>query len=574
MTTESRSAWNSRHLAWLLGLFLLALLPRLYSAQTLGWHWDAPGSFTLVNFDEAGSCRAALDGFNYSGFIGRQTIALAELLGHAPDPGIVGNERAVKAYCHSAEHILVARSYSAFAGALTVVALAVIALLLVPSQPAVAWTAGGLLALSGFHISESHSGTVDAPSVFFIYTFIAVLIYAVGRRSRAGLALSPLFLVPAVWAKYWVFALFAYLALLPEKVWRYLSHGMSAFRIALVVLATAVFLGLATNQDFRDSGYYYLLATWYLVIPWRGVHRPMTAFWLLLPLVLFLIVQVGPIEKYTSGGADGRFGTGYGAIGWNKWLRNLVNLPAVLLVGLGIPACLFIPAGIRRAFRAEGDVRAWLCLLPFLAFALFMAFLAPVTYYRHYLALLPVAALLSACGLFATRWADRRWFMALFFAWPALLALDLVRDYHDDPRRELRPWFEQHRGERFYLSYYVNPPPEAVRGAARLFRPEYAFGDAAALQQAGYLILSENWYDTAFANELNGPVVSHLDRLVKTTPEYARFYRDALAGRHPNLILEESFDVTNFMPELLLHRWLYGTFQLFVGDIRILRVVD
>ena len=29
-------------------LFLLALMPRLYSAQHLGWNWDFPGSFTLV----------------------------------------------------------------------------------------------------------------------------------------------------------------------------------------------------------------------------------------------------------------------------------------------------------------------------------------------------------------------------------------------------------------------------------------------------------------------------------------------------------------------------------------------
>ena len=29
-----------------------------------------------------------------------------------------------------------------------------------------------------------------------------------------------------------------------------------------------------------------------------------------------------------------------------------------------------------------------------------------------------------------------------------------------------------------------------------------------------------------------------------------------------------------FMPELVLHKWLYGTFQMFVGDIKIYRVVD
>lgn len=573
MTTEHITVWRPGYLVCLAALFLLALLPRLYSAQTLGWNWDAPGSFTLVNFDEGGSCRAALDGFEYTPFIGWQTIAIADVLGWGPQPGISGKDGPVKAYCHSPPHILVARSYAAVTGALTVVMVAVIALLLVPAQPRIAWTAGALLALSGFHISESHSGTVDAPSVFFIYTFLALMVYSVGRGSRWGLFSSPLLLVPAIWSKYWVFAIFSYLSFVPMKIWQYVTFGLSAWRIALVILATAVLVGLLTNRAFQTAGFYPLLAAYYLVIPWRRIHRPMIVFWLLVPFLLFWICQVELISRYTTSGPQGRFGAGYAAIGWNKWLRNLVNVPAVLLVGLGLPAFMFIPAGIRTLFRSGVNVRAWLCLSPLLVFALFMAFLAPVTYYRHYLALLPVAALLAACGLFATSWAGRRWFMLLFFLWPTLLSVDFVLDYHRDPRLELRGWFQDNPGSRVFVSYYVNPPAGSARNT-RIFRPEYAFGAAAGLRKAQYLILSENWYDTSFANELNGPDVSNLQRLIKTTPQYAQFYRTALAGRHPNLVLEKSFDVYNFMPELLLHRWLYGTFQLFVGDIRILRVVN
>lgn len=562
---------GSRYLLYLVLLFLLALLPRLYSALQLGWNWDYPGSFTLVNFDEGGSCRAALDGFGYSTFIGRQTIALADLLGVGPPAGIAGDDRAVKAYCHSSAHILVARGHSAVAGALTAVAIAVIGLLLVPAQPAVGWTAGALIALSGFHISESHSGTVDAPSVFFIYSFLALMVYCVSRQRRALLLASPLLLVPAVWAKYWVFALFAYVALTPLRAWRYVSHGMSPARIALVVLATAVLLGLLTNVDFQQAGYYPLLALWYLVIPWRAIRRPMVLCWLLLPPLLWLLCRIEPVAQYTTGGMTSAFGTGYAAIGWHKWLRNLLNLPLVLMVGLGLPACIFIPAGLRALARERRSIRAWLCLAPVPAFALFMVFLSPVTYYRHYLPLLPAAALLAALGLFATRRVWRPWFMVFFFLWPALLAVDLVGDYHRDPRIALRQWFSEHPGAPVFYSYYVNPPPAAIGG---LFRPEYAAGDAAPLRQARYLVLSENWYDTAFANELNGPLVNDLSRLVKTRPQYARFYRDALGGRHPHLVEETSIPVHNFMPELLLHRWLYGTFQLFVGDLRIFRVLD
>jgi hypothetical protein len=570
--SESNYQWRARHLLYLGALFLLALLPRLYSAQTLGWGWDYAGSFTLINFDEAGSCRAALGGFDYSTFMGRQTIAIADMLGKGPPGDIAGDAAAVKAFCHSPDHILVARTYSAVAGALTVVLVAAIALMLVPATPGIAWTAGALLALSGFHISESHSGTVDAPSVFFIYAFLALMVFSVTRGSRGALFGSPLLLLPAIWIKYWVFAVFAYVSWLPLRGWQYVSQGFSNGRLVLVVLGTMVMFGLLTNSDFQATGLYPLLAAWYLLIPWRRVHRPMAAFWLLVPLLAYAVCQVEIIRAYTTGGMSGNFGTNYAAIGWHKWLRNLVNVPAMLLVGLGIPACVFIPAGIRALANADNK-RAWLCLTPLLVFALFMAFLAPVTYYRHYLALLPVAAILAACGLYATSWAGRRWFMILFFAWPTVLAVDFVQDYHRDPRIDLRQWYAENDKARVFFTYYVSPPQQSARNS-RLFRPEYALGDGAMLRQAQYLILSENWYDTAFANELNGPVVSAPARLVKTKPAYAQFYRDALAGRHPNLELERAIDVTNFMPELMLHRWLYGTFQLFVGDIRIFRVVE
>jgi hypothetical protein len=557
---------------WLLALFLLALLPRLYSASSLGRDWDFPGSFTLINFDEGGSCRAALGGFDYSTFVGRQTIAIASALGHGPPPGIAGDAAAVKRYCHGPPHILVTRIYSAVTGALTAVLVAVIALLLFPARPEVAWSAGALLALSGFHISESHSGTVDAPSVFFIHAFLAWLLFSVRRASLPGALASPLLLVPAMWAKYWLFAALACLALLPRRLLEYLSHGLSPRRVALLALASALLFGLLANRAFRDAGLYPLIALYYLLVPWRRVRRPMALFWLSVPPLALLVMRIDFVAAYTTGGVTSLFGSGYAAIGWNKWLRNLVNLPAVLLVGLGLPACLFIPAGLRAVSR-ELDCRTWLCLAPLPAFALYMALVAPVTYYRHYLALLPGAALLAAIGLHARGRAPRPWFLLLFFLWPGLLALDLVSDYHRDPRLELRPWYQRHPRARVLVSYYVSPPRQFARNS-RLFRPEYAAGEAVPLRQADYLILSENWYDTAFASELNGPRVGDPARLVKTTPEYASFYREALAGRHPHLVPEESFEVRNFMPELRLHRRWYGTFQLFVGDLRIFRVVE
>lgn len=561
--------WSSRNLLTLGAIFLLALFPRLYSAQTVGWHWDSPGSFTLVNFDEGGSCRAALDGFTYSGFIGRQTIAIASALGHAPPPDVAGNPSAVKAYCHGPGHILVARSYSAVAGALTAVLTGVLTMLLLPGRPAVAWTAGALLALSGFHISESHSATVDAPSVFFIYLFLTLLVFAVKRGGAAPVVFTLPFAVFALWAKYWVFAVSAYLACLPLRWWRYITSGIETQRFVMMVVGLALLAGLMSNLEFRQPVYYPLLALWYLLVPWRRVPRPMRLVWLLLPVLLFLLCQIDIVERYTMSSANSRFGIGYAAIGWHKWPRNLLNLPLLLMVGLGLPALAFLPNGIRALCREKGKPRAWWCLVPLLLFLLFMAFVSPITYYRHYLPLLPVAAILASWGFCESAIGRSSLARLVFLLWPALLAVDLVDDYHRDPRIELRDWYAQHPAARVFYSYYVNPP----RGRNLLFTPDYAQGRDARLHLGDYLILSENWYDTAFANELNGPLVHRPERMIKTTPRYTAFYREVLSGNHPQLQHALTLPVRDFMPELVLHRRLYGTFQLFVGDIQIYRIV-
>ncbi len=558
----------------LVALFLFALAPRMYSAMTLGWNWDGPGSFTLINFDEAGSCRAALGGFKYSPLVGYQTIAIASALGHPPPAGIHGDARAAKAYCHSPEHIRVARLHSALLGALTVVAVALLALQLVPGQPAVAWFAAALLAVSGFHISHSQSGTVDATSTFSIYALLATVAWALRRRSLPALVLSLGLLLAAVWTKFWAFAVFAYLPFLPSRYWDYLRHGWSDSRIALLVLAVAVWMAALSNQDFPAAWWFAPLAAYALVIPWTRLKLPMTALWLALPMVLWvLLTQIDVVHTYTMGVERTGFGSGYADIGANKWLRNLVNIPAVLIVGLGLPACILLVPGLRLvlnpASRTPAETRLWLVLLPVAGFALFMAFLAPVTYYRHYLPLIPAAALLAALGAGSLGYLRRPWLACAVLVWSALLAWDMVADYHQDPRRELRPWFTRHPEARVFFSYYVNPPPGVT---AALFRPEYAAGEASVLRQANYLILSENWYDTAFANELNGPRTDVLARLIKTTPEYTHFYRAALAGEHPWLEEERAFELGHFMPELLLHRYAYGNFQLFVGDLRIFRV--
>lgn len=566
---KSKLARNSCCLAL---LFALALIPRLYSAMTVGWDWDFPGSFTFINFDEGGSCRAALGGFDYSTFVGRQTIAITEALGYPVGSNAHGDYSAAKQYCHSTEHLQVARVYSAVAGSLTVVVLGIMGLLLFPNKPQIAWTAAALLAFSGFHASESHSGTVDAPSVFFIYLFLTCVLYAKLREKRtAGIASFVLLLV-AIWTKYWVFAVASYSALASKSVWDKLAQGLSAARITVLFVAAALLVGLSTNAAFQTAGLYPLLALYYVLVPWRRISTGVSIAFLLVPLLTYGLAQVDLVAAYTTGVMEGKFGTSYAAIGWNKLIRNPVNVVAVLVVGLGLPACFFIPRGVQAIIGNKQFLSILLCLVPLALFLAYMTFVSPITYYRHYLVLIPLGALLAATGVWSSSWSDRPWFLVLFFCWPALLLLDLQEDFHADPRIELRQWYANHSDSNVFYGFYVNPPIAALQ-RSQFFKPEYAFGDAANLLAGDYLIISENWYDTAFANELNGPRIDRLERLVKTKPEYTRFYRTALAGQNPYLQLDQAIDVRNYMPELFIHRWLYGNFHLFVGDLKIYRIV-
>ena len=512
----------------LAGIFVVSLCLRLYGGLTFGFDLDGPGTFKVINFDEGGSCRAVQGGFSYPVFIGHQVVALASMAGRPPADTDTG-ARAGKRYCQSEELILIQRGYSATAGALTVVLTAMLALMMWPWRPQIAWTVAALLGLSNFHIAQSHWGTADAPQVFFIVLLTAVITYGLVSGKRWPFLLSPLFLIAAIWAKLYAFAIFAYAFVLDRLDLRH------SWKRHLTWLVPAALLGA-------------LLVLW-------NLDRLEPAF-----------------RRFIWGGESSRFGSGYAAIGtWRRWIRNAVNLPLVHIVGLGLPAAVFAVLGLRRAIGQTGDRLLWLVHAPAAAYVLHMLLLGPATYYRYYLPLFPTVALLSAYGFWQSRWARRKLWVWLFCLYPLLLTVDSEAVYRNDPRRRLGAWFEEHGRPAFYHSFYVSPPRTARRTA--LFDMDrYLRGGAAYLGAAGYVILSENWYDTAFANELNGPISWKTDWLIKTKPDHAEAYRRILSGRDPRLRLETEYDVRHFTLEFLLHRRFYGTFQLFVGDLKIFEV--
>ncbi|MEL7044189.1 MAG: hypothetical protein AAGL66_04115, partial [Pseudomonadota bacterium] len=418
--------------------------------------------------------------------------------------------------------------------------------------------------------SESLVGTVDAASTCAIYAFFSAGVWAKRRGSwRWIVALAAL--ACAVTVKYWVFALVALVALVPEDFLRILCGGVTRRRLVLLVVLLTLVFAYATGFFLHSKLVWLLPILFYAAVPWRSISPAAMVLCVLLPLGAPFALYSDTFVTYTSGEPLGRFGTGYAAIGWHKWLRNPINLPIIALIGMGVPGVYFAIRGTIVLYRRESFEGYWLVLLPLPAFALYMAFLAPVTYYRHYLPLLPALCLLAALGIAQLERRRRRLAWTLVLAWQGLLAVDLVSDYHLDPRRELQTWVAEARPTTILSSYYVNPPP--APGLRRgLLSTARAAPSAHKFALADYVLLSENWYDTAFANELNGPLVNDPDLLIKTTPAAVSFHRSALAGEHDMLRVEKRFRLPTYMPELLVHRLAYGSFTQFVGDLVILRV--
>ncbi len=521
-------------------VFAVSLGVRLYGALTIGVDLDGPGTFRIINYDEGNSCEGALGYLPYPRFLGLQIVPLATLLGYPPPAHTMPRPAAgtreyqaeamrAKAYCESRPLVMIQRIYSAVSGALAVVLLGAIALMMFPERPQIAWTACVLLGLSNLHIGESHSATTDAPQLFFIVLFTATVLYAAVSKRRWPLILSLLLLVFAVWVKYYVFAVLAYACVLPSlqlrRHWRTYLAGAAAAAVVLVLLV--------------------------------GWHHIFETVW---------------ARRYLLWGSEkSLFGTGYGHIGtWRRWVRNAVDLVSVHVVGIGFPAFAFACYGLSRAVHDRERRSLWLAQLPAAAYLVYMLVLGPVTYYRHYLPLFLPVTLLAAYGFWESGWARNRALLAIFLLYPLLLTADSELNYRNDPRRQLRQWYQEHPGARVLASYYVVPP--AGSSTALFDMAAYLRYGMRYLGRADYLILSENWYDTSFANELNGPIAWNPEWLIKTTAAYATEYRRILSNQDPNLEPAGEIDIRHFTPEFLIHRYFYGTFQLFIGDIRIFRI--
>ena len=553
--TGGRQPFKPQWYAILALVFAISLAIRVHGVFSFGFGYDGPESFRVINFDEAGGCRCLLGGRNYNTFVGYQILAIQKLMGEGPKPEHYvdpGNPRETasnwRAFCYTKSSIILHRVYSAVTGSLTVVLLGVLALLMWPERPQIAWTASAMLGLSNLHVAHSsHFGTVDGPQLFYMGLLTVALAYAIVSGKRWPLWLSPLLLVAAVWTKSNIFMVLAFVPLMPDlklgKYWMLYGIGLLAFFFLIVgVFGTDAIL--------------------------QSIKQRESLLW-------------GPQENLA-------FGTGYGHIGtWRRWIRNGINLPVVHIVGIGLPAFVAAVYGLRKAWqtRAEKPIewRLWLLQAPAAGYFLYMLLLAPPTYYRYYLPLFPTVALLAAYGFWESRWSANKIVAALFLLYPALLTLDSEYNYANDPRDRVVEWVDSlpiGRKTKFLATFYPGLPNDVRFEQFRYIPPEqrqdpldlYEQYGATYLKRAEYLIMNESWYDTAFCSELNGPFGLWPEWCIKTTAQSARVYRKILSGEEPGLELEKAFTLTHFTPEMLVHRFFYGSFPLFASDVMIYRI--
>ena len=549
-----RQPFKPQWYAMLALVFAICLAVRINGVFTFGFGYDGPDSFRVANFDEAGGCRCLLGGRNYNTFVGYQIMAIQKLMGEGPQAEHYVDERDRstannwRKFCHSKESIVVHRVYSAVTGSLSVVLLGVLALMMWPGRPQIAWTACALLGLSNLHVAHSsHFGTVDGPQLFFMGLLTVALAHAIVSGRRWPLWISPLLLIAAVWTKTNIFMVFAFVPLLPDLKLRKFGLQYAIGLLCFFILVLGIF-----GSDTL----------------WTSIMQRQGLLW---------GSELSP-----------SFGTGYGHIGtWRRWIRNGINLPVVHIVGIGLPAFLAAVYGIRRVWQTRSEQphtwRLWLLQAPALVYFFYMLLVSPPTYYRYYLPLFPTVALLAAYGFWESRWSAQKVLVGLFLLYPALLTIDSEYNYANDPHDRVVEWVDSlpnGRETKILATFYPGLPPESKPEPFRYIPPEqrqdaldyYETYGAKFLQRAEYLIMSESWYDTAFSNELNGPFGMWPEWCIKTTEQSARVYRKILNGSEPGLELEEAFTLTHFTPEMLVHRYFYGSFPLFASDVMIYRI--
>lgn len=299
-------------------------------------------------------------------------------------------------------------------------------------SPRVGVWAAGALAVCFLHVRNSHYARHDIPVTFFVVLCLLWWSNAQWHRVRHALAAGLLWglAIGANWnagilMPWWLAA-----------AWRYGRDADTASRrrplwqvVALVAFGTLVGIFIASPYVFLDA---------------QGA----------LAGVLPVLRRAAVIEGV---------GKSFGELpNWRTYY------PMFLWVGLGGPLLGFAFAGLVSVLRRGSFHQRWVAMFPLIYYALISQ--VPLAHVEYILPIVPIMALMAACGFWvvadalARRIEGRRLGWALGALTVLILSTSFVRSlYHDwlltrtDTRTEAKRWIEAHipTGTRVAVEAYI-----------------------------------------------------------------------------------------------------------------------
>lgn len=256
------------------------------------------------------------------------------------------------------------------------------------------------------------------------------------------------------------------------------------------------------------------------------------------------------------------------------WLFNPTLYLLAVVAGIGLPACA---AALFGAMRLSGhsaqaekiDLHWWrhgwwipagLLLLEF-----GVRWSIDTPFVRRANEFMPFLAILAAYGLHRTGLASRRAYRLRWAVAAYGLVLCLVGQSNH--------WFDTRaRARDFLLAQYAD-------GEQRIAYTEYAFAKGSPKSgrfrrgEWDLLVTAEPWY-SRFDKSLTTPTPGRQpdcgSEIYHSPGEReCAFFQRILRGDHPDIRQIAHFRTRTVLPERWLYRWLFGTFETFVGDVRI-----
>lgn len=257
--------------------------------------------------------------------------------------------------------------------------------------------------------------------------------------------------------------------------------------------------------------------------------------------------------------------------GDNQWLHNPILYFWGLLGGTSLMVFLFFWSALVKSFRAKEDPQWKVGLLFFSGFLLLellvrlnidTPFIRRVNIFLPFIAMLTAWALIRLYKNVRYSVALRSTALAVVLVYTLVLTLISQSNFWYDTRYKARDFIE------------ANYPEATIKYSPYAWLPGLPKG-VKPLEAADLFIMHETFYGrywkfftTPFKIPKCCDEVYHCQ-----TEERCHFYQKILRGEDARVELIKSFETVEVLPERIIFKHLFGTYETFLGDVRIYKVL-